>query len=209
MVIAPDLVTALERALEGDGIALPAGVHSADAGLRLNEVTLVGLDPEETTIAVRTYAEDAPAGYHIMAESRVVLANLLINNETGSTDACGVLVKGGLTMKRCQLTNFDVCVKISPGAMLDATEDCVMRGSRAGVVVEDRGQLSAEDLRLTDCSLVVKDPEGTGLHLKRVRSEVSIVVLKKENEAVLKKAKICDSEGFDESSVVTVDCYRA
>ena len=91
--------------------------------------------------------------------------------------------------------------------MLDATEDCVMRGTRAGAVVEDGGQLSAEDLRLIDCSLVVKDPEGTGLHLKRVRSEV--VVLKKENEAVLKKAKICDSEGFDESSVVTVDCYRA
>jgi len=110
LMFAPDLTEALERALlPGDVIALPAGVHSASAGLHLpNGVALVGLDAEETVLAIRTYAEDGSdvaGGYHVIADSGVTLKNLLINNETGCLDARGIWAKRSLTMRRCQDCN--------------------------------------------------------------------------------------------------------
>ena len=43
VMFASDLTGALKRALPGDVIALPAGVHSVYAGLHLAEVTILGL----------------------------------------------------------------------------------------------------------------------------------------------------------------------
>ena len=40
----------------------------------------------------------------------------------------GVLVKGSLVMKRCHLSNFDVCLKVMPGALLDLSDESVIMG---------------------------------------------------------------------------------
>ena len=47
VMFASDLTGAMERALPGDVIALPAGVHSVYAGLHLAEVTILGLTSGE------------------------------------------------------------------------------------------------------------------------------------------------------------------
>jgi len=107
------------------------------------------------------------------------------------------------------VTNFDVCLKVGSGAVVDASDECVFRAARAGLVVEEKGLLTAHDVQLTDCCLVVKDPSGSGISLKRVHGEFTTVVTSNDKEELFKKAKICDSDGCDPDSLIAVLSYPA
>ena len=79
------------------------------------------------------------------------------------------------------------------------------------MVVEENGLLTAQDVHLTDCCLVVKDPSGSGISLKRIRGEFTTVVTADtdDKEELFKKAKVCESDGCDPHSLIAVSSYQA
>jgi len=186
VMFASDLTGAMERALPGDVIALPAGVHSVYAGLHLAEVTILGLtsgkdqSEEETTVSVRTYDDDGAAGYYVIVESGVVLKNLNINNETELPQVGGVLVKGSLVMKSCHLSNFDVCLKVMPGALLDLSGESVIMGRSSALVAEEKSIVIAADVQFSDCGVVIKDKDRNGINMKRINGEFSLSLASEE-----------------------------
>ena len=78
-------------------------------------------------------------------------------------------------------------------------------------MVEDQGLLTAQDVHLTDCCLVVKNPSGSGISLKRVRGEFTTVITADtvDKQELFKKAKVSDSDSCEPQSLVAVSSYQA
>ena len=205
----PDLQSALDTYLENDIIVLPPGVHWALEGVRLSNVSIFGLDADETMIAIEPKTD--AKGFNIHVEGGVSIQNVIFNNETPNS-VNGILVHRNLMMNSCKLSNFEVSIKVMPGAGLDLTS-CTLTDTKIGLDIASN--VTANKTKILNCEhpLLLRNPKGDGIKFNQVSADEmgNVVVVSEvpvEASEIMKDAKLTECENLlTDHNLVTVSSY--